>query len=136
MKKLLFSAALIATGTFAMAQQNMKMEKKDPAQMEQMRAERMKKMQTDLNLTDAQLTKIRSLHEKQQAERVAKLPEMQAERQAKREAMQAKRTQYQNDMKQILTPEQYTKWQAQKDNKMQRKAQHMKQGQMHKKYAK
>lgn len=119
MKKLILSAAFLTIGTFAIAQQNGASLQKNPAQMEQKRAEKMKMMQAELNLNADQVAKIEALHAKKMAEKKANAPQMKAERQAKMEAMKAKREQYNAEMKQILTPAQYTKWEASKKEKMQ-----------------
>ncbi|MCZ2084879.1 MULTISPECIES: hypothetical protein [unclassified Kaistella] len=125
MRKLVLSVALLAVGTFAMAQ-NQKMQKMDPAQMEQKRADHMKQMQAELNLSDAQVTKIKALQDRRMAERKKNAPQMQAERKAKMEQMKAKRDQNNAEMKQILTPEQYQKWETSKKGKMQKRGQMMK----------
>ncbi|WP_234111453.1 MULTISPECIES: hypothetical protein [Chryseobacterium] len=130
MKKFVLTAAFLTLGTFAMAQQNGKMMQKDPAQMEQKRMENLKKMQTDLNLTDAQVNQIKALQEKRIAERKAQAPEMQAQRKARMEEWKAKNEQHMAEMKQILTPEQYQKWEAQKKEQMQNKRMKMKDMQM------
>ena len=64
MKKIVLSAAFVILGTFAMAQQTPMMNKKDPAQMEQKRQEKLKVMQTELNLTNAQVAQIKALQDK------------------------------------------------------------------------
>lgn len=125
MRKLVLSVVLLAVGTFAMAQ-NQKMQKMDPAQMEQKRADHMKQMQAELNLSDAQVTKIKALQDRRMAERKKNAPQMQAERKAKMEQMKAKRDQNNAEMKQILTPEQYQKWETSKKGKMQKRGQMMK----------
>ncbi len=127
MKKVILSAAMIAFGTFAMAQQNKMMRKMDPAQMEQKRAEKLQSMKTELNLSDAQVAKIRSLQDQKMAQRKANQPQMQAERKAKMDAMKQKRDQWHNEMKQILTPEQYAKWEQKKGEKMKMKGDKMQQ---------
>lgn len=137
MKKIILSAAFLALGTFAMAQQNTsKMQQKDPAQMEQKRQDKMKMMQTELNLSDAQMTKIQALQEKKMAEKRAMAPQVQAERKSKMEAMKANHDQWNNEMKQILTPEQYQKWETSKKDKMQNKRKNMQHHQMMKMPAK
>lgn len=137
MKKIILSAAFLALGTFAMAQQNtLKMQQKDPAQMEQKRQDKMKMMQTELNLSDAQMTKIQALQEKKMAEKRAMAPQVQAERKSKMEAMKANHDQWNNEMKQILTPEQYQKWETSKKDKMQNKRKNMQHPQMMKMPAK
>ena len=126
MKKLVLSVALVAVGTFAMAQQTQKMQKMDPAKMEQKRADHMKQMQTDLNLSEAQVAKLKVLQDQRMAERRQNAPEMQVERKAKMDQMKAKRDQHQAEMKDILTPEQYQKWEAMRKEKMQEKGMMMK----------
>lgn len=126
MKKLVLSVAFIAVGTFAMAQQNQRMQKMDPAKMEQKRADHMKQMQTDLNLSEAQVTKIKVLQDQRMAERKENAPQMQAERKAKMDQMKAKRDQNEAEMKNILTPAQYQKWEAMKKEKMQERGKMMK----------
>ena len=127
MKKVILSAAMIAFGTFAMAQQNKMMRKMDPAQMEQKRAEKLQSMKTELNLSDAQVAKIRTLQDEKMAQRKANEPKMQAERKAKMDAMKQKRDNWNNEMKQILTPEQYAKWEQKKGEKMQMRGDKMQQ---------
>ncbi len=126
MKKLVLSVALVAVGTFAMAQQNQRMQKMDPAKMEQKRADHMKQMQMDLNLSEAQVSKIKVLHDQRMAERKENAPQMQAERKAKMDQMKAKRDQNEAEMKNILTPAQYQKWEAMKKEKMQERGKMMK----------
>ncbi|MGZ5262454.1 MAG: hypothetical protein ACXWCF_01545, partial [Kaistella sp.] len=136
MKKIVLSAAFAVIGTFAMAQQTPMMNKKDPAQMEQKRVEKMKMMQTELNLSNAQVAQIKALHDKKMAERKQNAPQMQAERKAKMAAMKAKREQWNAEMRQILTPEQYKKWEAKKQQKMQNKKNKMQHNHMKKMSAK
>ena len=126
MKKLVLSVAFVAVGTFAMAQQNQRMQKMDPAKMEQKRADHMKQMQTDLNLSEAQVTKMKVLQDQRMAERKENAPQMQAERKAKMDQMKAKRDQNEAEMKNILTPAQYQKWEAMKKEKMQERGKMMK----------
>ena len=126
MKKLVLSVAFVAVGTFAMAQQNQRMQKMDPAKIEQKRADHMKQMQTDLNLSEAQVTKIKVLQDQRMAERKENAPQMQAERKARMDQMKMKRDQNQAEMKNILTPAQYQKWEAMKKEKMQERGKMMK----------
>ena len=135
MKKIVLSAAFVILGTFAMAQQTPMMNKKDPAQMEQKRQEKLKMMQTELNLTNAQVAQIKALQDKKMAERQQNAPQMQAERKAKMEAMKARQEQWNAEMRKILTPEQYQKWEAKKQQNMQNKRQKMQQHQMKKRSA-
>ena len=132
MKKIVLSAAFVILGTFAMAQQTPMMNKKDPAQMEQKRQEKLKVMQTELKLTNAQVAQIKALQDKKMAERQQNAPQMQAERKAKMEAMKARQEQWNAEMRKILTPEQYQKWETKKKQNMQNKGQKMQQHQMKK----
>ena len=136
MKKIVLSAAFVILGTFAMAQQTPMMNKKDPAQMEQKRQEKLKVMQTELNLTNAQVAQIKALQDKKMAERQQNAPQMQAERKAKMEAMKARQEQWNAEMRKILTPEQYQKWESKKKQNMQNKGQKMQKHQMKKMSAK
>lgn len=129
MKKIILSAAMIAFGTFVMAQETGKMTKKDPAQIEQKRQEKMNMMKQELNLTSEQMDKIKALQDKSMAEREANAP---AERIKKMAQMKAKGAQHSAEMKKILTADQYTKWEANKKEKMQKKGQMMKGRQMNK----
>ena len=132
MKKIVFSAAFVVMGTFAMAQQTPMMNKKDPAQMEQKRQEKLKMMQAELNLTSAQVAQIKALQDKKMAEKQQNAPQMQAERKAKMEAMKARQEQWNAEMRKILTPEQYQKWETKKKQNMQNKGQKMQKHQMKK----
>ena len=132
MKKIVLSAAFVILGTFAMAQQTPMMNKKDPAQMEQKRQEKLKMMQTELNLTNAQVAQIKALQDKKMAEKQQNAPQMQAERKAKMEAMKARQEQWNAEMRKILTPEQYQKWETKKKQNMQNKGQKMQKHQMKK----
>ena len=132
MKKIVLSAAFVILGTFAMAQQTPMMNKKDPAQMEQKRQEKLKVMQTELNLTNAQVAQIKALQDKKMAERQQNAPQMQAERKAKMEAMKARQEQWNAEMRKILTPEQYQKLETKKKQNMQNKGQKMQKHQMKK----
>ena len=132
MKKIVLSAAFVILGTFAMAQQTPMMNKKDPAQMEQKRQEKLKVMQTELNLTNAQVAQIKALQDKKMAERQQNARQMQAERKAKMEAMKARQEQWNAEMRKILTPEQYQKWETKKKQNMQNKGQKMEKHQMKK----
>ena len=136
MKKIVLSAAFVILGTFAMAQQTPMMNKKDPAQMEQKRQEKLKVMQTELNLTNAQVAQIKALQDKKMAERQQNAPQMQAERKAKMEAMKARQEQWNAEMRKILTPEEYQKWETKKKQNMQNKGQKMQKHQMKKMSAK
>ena len=126
MKNLILGLALAATGTFTYAQQVQKRTPLDPAKMEERRVEHLKQMQIDLNLTDAQLEKISELQERRMVERKANLETKRAKMQARAELIKAKKAQHEEEMRQILTSEQYQKWQAQNQQKMDRRQEMMK----------
>lgn len=130
MKKVVLSAFLLAFGTLAMAQQNQRMQKMDPAKMEERRAEHLKKMKTELNLSDAQVMKIKTLQDQRIAERNQNALQKEAERKVKMETMKAKQEQHNAEMKKILTAEQYQKWQAGKEQKMKENRKMMKRNHM------
>ncbi|WP_417427648.1 hypothetical protein [Halpernia sp.] len=116
MKKLFLSMAFVGLGTFAMAQQTESstnnMKRGDMKQnMEMKQQKHLDKMKTELNLTDAQVLKIKALQQKMSDERKAKMADRKA-------AKMNKRGDVKNEMKQILTPEQYTKWETKMHDKM------------------
>lgn len=137
MKKLVLAAAFIVTGSFAMAQQVNPQDKKINREemhkkMELKQQERMAEMQKELNLNEAQVAKIKNLQEKRKADMKAEFEKNKGERQAKMEKMKAKRQQMDNEMKTILTPEQYDKWQVSRKVKMEeRKAMMKERGMKH-----
>ncbi|WP_336690877.1 MULTISPECIES: hypothetical protein [unclassified Chryseobacterium] len=144
MKKLVLAIAFIGMGSFAMAQQITPEPQDRQAKRAEMKErfqqreqEHMAQMQKDLNLNQAQVDKIKALHEKRKAEMKADFEKNKDQRQAKMEEMKAKRAQMDADMKQILTPQQYDKWQADRKAKMEErkvamKERGMKGGRMHK----
>lgn len=118
MKKLLFSMAILGLGTFAMAQKtesNMKMNSPEMKQkMEMKQQQHLDKMKTDLNLSDAQVIQIKEMQEKQHQQRRAKMDAAKS-----KNAMMKNRGAANDEMKSILTPAQYEKWQASRTEKMQ-----------------
>lgn len=118
MKKLLLSMAIFGLGTFAMAQQKQGMDRAQKAEkmesMEVRHAKQVEKMKTELNLTNAQVAKINALHAKGQAERNVKKQSSEA----KKAMMMEKRAKADNEMKQILTPAQFTKWEQNRKKNM------------------
>lgn len=113
MKKIILSAAFIALGTLAFAQKN---DGDRKAKFEEKRTERLAQLKSELNLTDAQVAQIKVLQDKKMETRKA---EMQVEKADRQKEMKAKMDQNDKDMKSILTPEQYKKWQEKKEQKMQ-----------------
>ena len=82
-------------------------------------------MQADLGLSDAQVAQVKALQDKRMAERKAQAPQIQAERKAKMEQWKAKKEQHMAEMKKILSPEQYKKWEAQKQEQIDRRGKKM-----------
>ena len=130
MKKLVLSFALVGLGTLAMAQQTQKKEitPEQKAKFEQKKAERFEKMKADLKLSDAQVSQIKALQEQNKGQR----EKMMAERKAQMQEHKAKREQMQADMKKILTPEQYVKWEQMKKENMRKKTTMVQKKKMHK----
>ncbi|UPQ75077.1 hypothetical protein [Chryseobacterium nepalense] len=131
MKKLVLAVAFIGFAGFAMAQQTTPQDRQaKKAEMQQKfqqkEQEHMAQMQKDLNLNQAQVDKIKALHDKRKAEMKTEFEKNKGERQARAEQMKAKRAQMDAEMKQILTPQQYDKWQADRKAKMEQRRMAMK----------
>lgn len=122
MKRIVLSAAFIVVGSFAMAQQTMTKTPQQSVEMQQKKAEKMKQMQQELNLTDAQMMQIKDLKAKKQAQRAAS--ETQS-REGKMQMMKQNRQQWNADMQKILTPEQYQKWQSKMDKSAEKRTHKM-----------
>lgn len=138
MKKLVLAIAFIGMGSFAMAQQTTPQDKEArrvemKQKMQQKEQEHLAQMQKDLNLNASQVAEIKALHEKRKTEMKADFAKNKEAREAKMEEMKAKRAQMDADMKKILTPEQYDKWQANRKAKMEQKRMAMKDRKMMKK---
>ncbi len=123
MKKLILAIAFIGMGSFAMAQTTTPQDKEArKAEFQQKRQqkeqEHLAQMQKDLNLNQSQVAQIKALHEKRKDDMKADFAKNKEARQAKMEEMKAKRAQMDADMKKILTPTQYDKWQADRKAKM------------------
>ena len=101
MKKLILVLATVSAVTFgAFAQKDgSKFGQRggDPTKMAEKRSERLK---SDLNLSDKQFAEVSKLNKENALARDAERKEMKANHEAKKMA-------YKNDMKKILTPEQY-----------------------------
>lgn len=134
MKKLVLAIAFIGMGSFAMAQQTTPQDREARrAEMQQKEQEHLAQMQKDLNLNASQVAQVKALQEKRKAEMKADFVKNKEVRQAKMEEMKAKRAQMDADMKKILTPDQYDKWQADRKVKMEQKRMAMKDRRMMKK---
>jgi len=126
MKKLVLAIAFIGMGSFAMAQQTTPQDKEVKRaemkqKMQQREQERLAEMQKELNLNQDQVSQIKDLHAKRRAEMQEKSAQTKEIRQARMQEMKAKRQQMDNDMKKILSPEQYDKWQAGRKAKMEQR---------------
>ncbi len=131
MKKLVLAVALVGMGSLAMAQQTPPQDKEGRrAEMHQKfqekEREHLDKMQKDLNLNQSQVAQIKALHEKRKAEMKADFDKNKDRRQARMQEMKVKRERMDADMKQILTPQQYDKWQADRKAKMEQRKMAMK----------
>jgi Spy/CpxP family protein refolding chaperone len=101
MKKLIMSLAVIsALSVGAFAQKSGKEDGKRDFNPEKMAEKRSEKLKTDLKLTDQQFAAVTKLNKASVATREAERKEMKAKHDAKKLA-------YKNEMKKILTPEQY-----------------------------
>lgn len=123
MKKVFLGIGLFGMMGFAMAQQTtpdkqQKMQERQ-TKMEQKHQERMAEMQKDLNLSPDQVQKINAMHQARQNERAQMMQQRQEMRKQKMAEMDKRRQEMDNQMRQILTPDQYTKWQAKKQAKKQ-----------------
>lgn len=126
MKKLVLSLAFVGFGAFAMAQQQQKMPPQmDPETMQQRQDQRLAQMQRDLNLSPSQVSQIKALQDKRQGERMNNRIEMQKAKKMRQDKMKKNRQEMDNDMKRILTPEQYQKWQTMRQNRMNKGGQRM-----------
>ena len=101
MKKLMMSLAVIsALSVGAFAQKSGKEGSKRDFNPEKMAEKRSEKLKVDLKLTDQQFAAVSKLNKASVASREAERKEMKAKHDAKKLA-------YKNEMKKILTPEQY-----------------------------
>ena len=136
MKKLVLGIAFLGLGTLAMAQQ--KPAKNDNANWQEKRAEMQKKnderraqhladMEKELSLTKTQVAQIKAIQDRNQAERKAEMQKYQDLKKQKMETMKRKKQDMDNEMRKILTPDQYAKWEAKKQANMEKRKEKMKQ---------
>jgi hypothetical protein len=116
MKKVLLAIVLFVSIT-AMAQ-----EKKAPAKKlttEQKVDFQVKRLTKDLDLNETQVKELRALVTKEVEKREAKIAEMKQKKEQNKEARIAEHKEQQAafaaDMKKILTPEQFTKWEKSRE---------------------
>lgn len=106
MKKLVLVCALaLSTLTFAQEKKEKQIspEKKVAAQI--------KKMDQDLNLSDDQEAKLKVILLEQQKHKESLKNLTEEEKKAKKKELRQEREVFKNKVKEILTPEQFTKWQ-------------------------
>jgi protein CpxP len=121
MKKL-FVAALLVVGITAFAQEKeVKRAGKERLTSEQKVDFQLKKMSKDLDLNEKQKEQVKALVSKQVEKREQKRKEMQDAKQKDRAAMksqmQTEEAAVSSEMKKILTPEQFTKWEKIRDER-------------------
>lgn len=124
MKKIFSAIVILGLGSFAMAQQKPSVEDMQTKRVEmqqkmkQKQEEKMQEMQKTLNLTPDQVAKIKAMHEKRKAESQQDFQKKKADREVMMNQMKEKKAEMEAQMKSILTPEQYAKWQADREAKM------------------
>lgn len=131
MKKLFLTLALgIATVSFAQQAGMEKPGKMDPeqkkAEMLKRQQEHLAKMTKDLNLSQDQVSKIKTLQDKEMADMKANMQKNKEERKDRMAEMKKKEEAHNAELRKILTPEQYEKWEANKKAKMEKRKEMMK----------
>lgn len=130
MKKTVLTIAFLGFVGFGFAQQAPVSKKNDPQMHKEMaqkkQAERIAKMKSDLSLSQEQVSKLETLYDKQFEERQKQMEIMREERVKKAADMKLKKEKMDAEMKQILTSEQYAKWQAERAERMKLHAEEMK----------
>jgi len=114
MKTTIAFATLLLVATTGWAQ-----EQQSPEQRAKKRTER---LTTVLELTPEQAAKVEALSLKHAQEMESRRQAKEARREAMQTEMKAKREAHEAEMKAILTPEQFTKWQALRSEKPQARA--------------
>lgn len=108
MKKTILSMLIVVAGSFAMAQQTFKKDtnRGNKSEMYEKHLEEMKK---DLNLNETQVAEIKKLHES----KMESFKQRKGEKEMKKgERKEMKSNKHSEEMKRILTPAQFEKWQA------------------------
>jgi periplasmic protein CpxP/Spy len=103
-------AGLLAGAGISKAQEA---EKKQGGDRREAAAQRVERMAEELKLTDAQKTKVKEVMEAQQKKmQEARTANPDATPEQRREAFRTAREEMAKKMKEILTPEQFTKWET------------------------
>ena len=110
MKKLIVAALLVVGLTTYAQEKEGRIPGKEKLTSEQKVNLQVKKMTKYLGLNETQTKEIRVLVTKEVEKREAKIEEMKAQRKAEQAAVSS-------DMKKILTPEQYAKWEKNREEK-------------------
>jgi periplasmic protein CpxP/Spy len=127
MKKLSLIAALalgglLACSTIGMAQDDSAKKDTNKGGKGRMSVEqRLEKMSTDLNLTDAQKPKVKAVLEDQQKKMQELRADTSLDQQARREKMTSIMEDTNKKIKEILTPEQQEKWTKMQDEMKQKR---------------
>jgi len=124
MKKL-FIVAVLVVGLTAFAQEKEgKRAGREHLTTEQKVELQVKKMNKELNLNEKQTEQVKILVTKQAIKRDAKKAEMQLakekNRQQMKSQMQTEQVAVSSEMKKILTPEQFAKWEKNREDKMEK----------------
>lgn len=114
MKKTFITLAL-GLVAFTFAQQNNQNKEQRKEALQQKQQEHLDKMQKDLNLSADQLKQIKTLQDKNIEEMQALRAQRMEARKMKLQEMKAKKDAHEAEMKKILSPDQFQKWQKQRD---------------------
>lgn len=125
-----FLAALMVVGITTFAQEKEgRREGRDKLTPEQKVDFQVKKMTKDLGLNDKQVTEVRALVTKEVQKREEKRAEMKAVKEKERADIRANMEKEQAavsaDMKKILTPEQFAKWEKNRDERKEKMKERM-----------
>lgn len=131
MKKVFLSLLLgIATISFAQQAEMNRTGKMDPekkkAEMQKKQQAHLDKLTKDLNLSQEQVKKIKTLQDKEMADMQSNMQKNKQERQARMDEMKKKHEAHDAEMKKILNSDQYQKWEADRQAKMEKRKEMMK----------
>jgi hypothetical protein len=116
MKKLMMALAVMTMGMTAFAQESPAAREDRPRMSTEERAKaRTQRMAKDLGLSAEQLARVEALNLKHAKEGEAMRASDEKERAMRRAEMKDRKAAYETELKTVLTPEQFTKWEAKKD---------------------